>query len=225
VEGGQDTEVRETWSGAERRCPQCGTPVEEDQIVCVECGARLNLVYGRSPSPLIPGAIVGGVLLLAGVGLGIALSAISDDAETASRSAAPVASAPSTAKRPAATQPATQPPAKTQTTPVPAPAPSAIDRAGVEVAVLSGVGVSGIAKRTGKRVEAKGFGLGAVTNSAEPSEHSIVLYASGKRREAKEVGKTLGIDRFKAVDRANGRLSKGADVVVVIGGDRRGTRQ
>jgi hypothetical protein len=36
------------------------------------------------------------------------------------------------------------------------------------------------------------------------------------------VGKALGIDRVKALDPDNRRISKGADVVVVIGGDRRG---
>src|SRR5438067_177748 len=55
----------------ESRCPQCGTAVEEGQIVCVECGARLNLVYGKTPSPLLPAGIVGAVVLLAGIGLAI----------------------------------------------------------------------------------------------------------------------------------------------------------
>jgi hypothetical protein len=219
VEGGQSTEVRKTWSDSGRRCPQCGAAIEDGQIVCVECGARLNLVYGRSPSPLLPTAIVGGVILLAGVGLGIALSSIDDDAERASQGAAPVAARTTTAPT------ATQPPAETQTTPAtttPTPAPAGIDRAAVEVAVLSGTGVPGIAKRTGERVEAKGFDLGAVTNSSEPSPRSVVLFGAGKRREAREVGEALGIDRLDAIDPDNRRLAKGADVVVVIGGDRRG---
>jgi LytR cell envelope-related transcriptional attenuator len=219
LEQGYGTVVRET-PGTPERCPQCGTRVEGSPLVCVECGARLNLAYGKTPSPLLPAAIVGVVVLAAGVGLGIALGNISDESNTASKSAAPVASAPGTTERPKAQ---TQPAAPAATTPAaPAPAPGGLDRSKIEVSVLSGVGAPGIAKRTGTRVEGKGFQLGAVTNSAAPAPHSLVLYAPGKRREARDVGKALGIDRIQPLDLENERISKGAAVVVVVGGDRRG---
>src|SRR6478609_9313228 len=61
-------------------CPNCGEPAEAGQLMCLECGARLALDYQRPPSWRLPAAIVGIVLLLAGIGVAIALAAVTSDA-------------------------------------------------------------------------------------------------------------------------------------------------
>src|SRR4051812_47364658 len=80
-------------------CPNCGEPAESGQLMCLECGARLALDYQRPPSWRLPAAIVGIVLLLAGVGVAIALAAVTGDAEktTAAAPTQPVAAAPQSA--------------------------------------------------------------------------------------------------------------------------------
>ena len=167
---------------------------------------------------LLPAAITVSVAALFGVGFALWLSDVSDDAE-AGRGSAASARAPERegARKPAAKP---EPPA---TTPTPSPAPASkpsFAPADVEVSVLSGVGVPGAAKRTGKEVTREGFALGVVDNAAEPSAVSLVLYRAGQERAALAVSRQLGITQRKPVDRRNGRTAKDADVVVIVGGDR-----
>ena len=49
-----------------RVCPRCGAPAERGQLVCLECGARIALVYRRPPSWKMPVAITAVVALLLG---------------------------------------------------------------------------------------------------------------------------------------------------------------
>src|SRR3954470_10195696 len=80
-------------------CPNCGAPAEPGQLMCLECGSRLALDYQRPPSWRLPAAIVGIVLLLAGIGVAIALAAVTNDADktTAAVPTQPAAAAPQTA--------------------------------------------------------------------------------------------------------------------------------
>jgi hypothetical protein len=104
-------------------CPNCGAPADAGQLMCLECGSRLALGYQRPPSWRLPAAVVGIVLLIAGIGVAIALAAVTDNA-TKSTAAAPAQPAPAAA--PADTPPtASQPtPAPTASTPTPAPSDS-----------------------------------------------------------------------------------------------------
>jgi cytoskeletal protein RodZ len=95
-------------------CPNCGSPAQAGQLMCLECGARLALGYQRAPSWRLPAAIVGVVVLLAGIGVAIALAAVTSDAGKTT-AAAPTQSVPSTAA------PADTAPGSSQTTPAPAP--------------------------------------------------------------------------------------------------------
>jgi cell division septation protein DedD len=114
-------------------CPSCGAPADRGQLMCLECGSRLALAYRRPPSWRLPAAVVGFVLLIAGIGVVIALAAVTDDANKTT-AAAPTQSTPAQAAPadtpPAAPQPApaatgsTTTPAPTTATPTPAPAPS-----------------------------------------------------------------------------------------------------
>lgn len=108
-------------------CPNCGAPADRGQLMCLECGSRLALGYERPPSWRLPAAVVGFVLLIAGIGVAIALASVTDNA-TKTTAAAPTQPAPQNAPAdspPAASQPAaTPPPAPTTSTATPAPTSS-----------------------------------------------------------------------------------------------------
>src|SRR3954471_19623862 len=61
-------------------CPNCGAPADEGQLMCLECGSRLALGYQRPPSWRLPAAVIGVVLLIAGIGVAIALAGVTGDA-------------------------------------------------------------------------------------------------------------------------------------------------
>jgi cell division septation protein DedD len=105
-------------------CPNCGAPAEPGQLMCLECGSRLALGYKRPPSWRLPAAIIGVVLLIAGLGVAIALSAANDNASKTT-AAAPAQAAPAQSA-PADTPPtaSTPTPAPTSSTPTPAATPS-----------------------------------------------------------------------------------------------------
>ncbi len=67
--------------GNDTHCPSCGAPAERGQLVCLECGARIALVYRRPPSWKVPAAITALVAVLLGIAAVLAVSALSDDAE------------------------------------------------------------------------------------------------------------------------------------------------
>lgn len=105
-----------------------------------------------------------------------------------------------------------------------APEPSG-DQGGVvkgdiEVAILNGTAVAGLAAKVGGDVESNGYQLGAVTNSQTPADETQVFFQRGHEEEAKAVARTLGVDTVAVVDRDSSELAKGADVVVVVGEDR-----
>lgn len=100
-------------------CPNCGASAHPGQLMCLECGSRLALDYQRPPSWRLPAAIVGIVVLLAGIGIAIALLAVTNDSTPVA--ATPAQTAPAPAAAPADTAPTTPTPAPTASTPAPAP--------------------------------------------------------------------------------------------------------
>jgi hypothetical protein len=101
-------------------CPNCGAPADAGQLMCLECGGRLALDYQRAPSWRLPAAVVGVVVLLAGIGVAIALAAVTNDAARTT-AAAPTQPVPAAQSAPGDTPPttsqATPTPAATTTTP------------------------------------------------------------------------------------------------------------
>ena len=92
----------------------------------------------------------------------------------------------------------------------------------VTVAVLNGTTVPGLAKQVGDQVEAKGFRLGTVANTADQEQQraeSVVLFAPGHVREARAVNKRLGIGQREQIDAASQELAGDATVVVIAGAD------
>jgi len=68
-------------SEADVHCPRCGAGADRGQLVCLECGARIALVYRRPPSWRVPVAIIAVVALLLSGAAVAAVSALSDEAD------------------------------------------------------------------------------------------------------------------------------------------------
>jgi hypothetical protein len=90
----------------------------------------------------------------------------------------------------------------------------------VEVAVLNGTAVLGLAARVGDDLEANGYTVGAVTNSETPTDETVVLYEHGHEEEARVVARDLGVSVVQLIDPESRDVVQGADVVVVAGEDR-----
>jgi len=89
----------------------------------------------------------------------------------------------------------------------------------IEVTVLNGTSVVGLAAVFGDKVEAKGFELGAVTNSSSSFEESVVMFKRGHKPEARKVAKQLGIPKVQLMSGEIESVSAGADVALVVGED------
>jgi len=89
----------------------------------------------------------------------------------------------------------------------------------IEVTVLNGTSVAGLAATYGDKVEGKGFGLGAVSNTDQPYEASVVMFERGHKPEAKKVAKQLGFSELELMSSEVKAASEGADVAVVVGED------
>ncbi len=93
----------------------------------------------------------------------------------------------------------------------------------IEVTVLNGTAVEGLAGTYGDMVERRGFQLGAVTNSRSSFAESIVMFKPGDGREAHRVATALEISRVQPMTGEIASLSAGAPVAVVIGEDNAST--
>lgn len=89
----------------------------------------------------------------------------------------------------------------------------------IEVTVLNGTAVEGLAGTYGDKVEGKGFKLGAITNTSSSFEDSVVMFKRGHKPEARTVSKQLGISGMELLSPEIQTVSAGANVVVVVGED------
>ena len=89
----------------------------------------------------------------------------------------------------------------------------------IEVTVLNGTSVAGLAATYGDKVEGKGFGLGAVSNTDQPFEASVVMFERGHKPEARKVAKQLQISDLELMSPEVKTASAGANVAVVVGED------
>lgn len=108
----------------EANCPRCGASAERGQLVCLECGARIALVYRRPPSWKVPAAITAVVVLVLGAGAALAVAALSDEADRE------VAAAPPRPRQVATTSEERTTPAKSAKDTKEAPAADAIVQRG-----------------------------------------------------------------------------------------------
>jgi hypothetical protein len=93
----------------------------------------------------------------------------------------------------------------------------------IEVTVLNGTAVPGLAAKFGDKVEGKGFQLGAVTNSSTSFAESIVMFDRGHAPEARKVAKALSISQVKLMTPDIESVSGGAPVSVIVGEDNAAT--
>jgi LytR cell envelope-related transcriptional attenuator len=89
----------------------------------------------------------------------------------------------------------------------------------IEVTVLNGTSVVGLAATYGDKVEGKGFELGAVTNSNASFDTSVVMFERGHKPEAQKVAKQLQIQKVQLMNGEIEAVSAGAPVAVVVGED------
>ncbi len=89
----------------------------------------------------------------------------------------------------------------------------------IEVAVLNGTSTAGLAATFGDKVEGKDFELGAVSNTEQPFEVSVVMFERGHKPEAQKVAKQLQISKLQLMTGEVETASEGATVAVVVGED------
>ncbi|HET9676270.1 MAG TPA: LytR C-terminal domain-containing protein, partial [Solirubrobacterales bacterium] len=89
----------------------------------------------------------------------------------------------------------------------------------IEVSVLNGTAVPGLAATFGDKVEAKGFELGAVTNSSSSFSESVVMFKTGHKPEARKVAKQMQIKKLQPMNGEIESVSAGATVAVIVGED------
>jgi LytR cell envelope-related transcriptional attenuator len=89
----------------------------------------------------------------------------------------------------------------------------------IEVTVLNGTSVPGLAAEFGDKVEGKGFQLGAVTNSSTSFADSVVMFDRGHAPEAHKVAKLLGISQVRLMSADIESVSGDAPVSVIVGED------
>jgi LytR cell envelope-related transcriptional attenuator len=89
----------------------------------------------------------------------------------------------------------------------------------IEVAILNGTAVEGLAGSFGDMVESRGFQLGKVTNTSSAQEESVVMFKPGSGRAAHRVSTALDIAAVRPMTGEVARLGEGAPVAVVVGED------
>ncbi|MFL5901862.1 MAG: LytR C-terminal domain-containing protein [Solirubrobacterales bacterium] len=87
----------------------------------------------------------------------------------------------------------------------------------IEVAVLNGTAVPGLAATYGNKVERKGFQLGPVTNSSTSFTESVVMFKRGYAPEAHRVASALGISKVQLIDADIASVSGNAQVAAIVG--------
>jgi len=89
----------------------------------------------------------------------------------------------------------------------------------IEVSVLNGTAVPGLAATFGDKVEGKGFELGAVTNSSSSFSESVVMFKPGHKPEGRKVAKQMQIAKLRVMSGEIESVSAGAAVAVIVGED------
>jgi len=93
----------------------------------------------------------------------------------------------------------------------------------IEVTVLNGTAVPGLAATFGDMLEQRGFQLGDVTNSESSFAESVVMFEPNNGRAAHLVARALQVKRVRQMTSDIVAVSGGAPVSVVVGEDNAST--
>jgi hypothetical protein len=99
---------------------------------------------------------------------------------------------------------------------------AAVDRGGIEVAVLNTTSADGLGGRTSRQIEDAGYLPGDVESFLPEADQTVVMYQRGQERSAKRVARDLGDPQpaVQKIDRDVEEAVPTADVVVILGQDR-----
>ena len=97
---------------------------------------------------------------------------------------------------------------------------SVLDPSSIQVAVLNGTDVEGLAGNFGDMIDERGYSLGAITNSPTNFEQSVVMFRPGFKPEAQRVARELNIREVRPMGNAIAEASASAKVAVIIGEDK-----
>ena len=87
----------------------------------------------------------------------------------------------------------------------------------IEVTVLNGTAVPGLAARYGGKIQRKGFKLGVVSNSSSSFAASTVMFKRGRSSEARLVAREMGIGQVQPMTPEVSSVSAGAPVSLIVG--------
>jgi hypothetical protein len=153
--------------------------------------------------------IVGGVLAVAVVVLVLVLTVFNGSSNTSKPNT--IGNAPATT---------TNSPSKTGSN---ATKTQPISRGDVNVAVLNGTTIPGLAREVGTKLQTAGFKLGTVTNAPDQARSAtVVAYQPGHINEARVVARLIhvGSDAVKPIDQSTAVVAgQDAFVVVTVGAD------
>ena len=168
---------------------------------------------GRSTGKVL-GIVAGVVLGVAVVGFGATQLLGGDDAPAPSNTVGETVAEPA-----AGSGSASEEAARTSTTASGGNAPSSVN-----VAVLNGTTVTGLAAEIAQQIEQAGYVRGTVTNSPDQSRSAtIVSFREGSRSDALKVAQQIGVgeDAVQPLDPSDAvTAGEDADVVVIVGADR-----
>lgn len=89
----------------------------------------------------------------------------------------------------------------------------------IDVTVLNGTAVTGLASDYGDKVERKGFQLAEVGNSSSTFGASVVMFKRGHKPEAEKVANRLSITKLQLMSAEIEGVSTEASVAVIVGED------
>lgn len=92
----------------------------------------------------------------------------------------------------------------------------------IEVAVLNGTAVAGLASQVGQQVREDGFQLGPITNTETPVDTTTVMFDQGAQEQAQAVAAELQVGTVEPMSAEIQGIAEGAPVAVVVGEDRAG---
>jgi len=97
--------------------------------------------------------------------------------------------------------------------------PAALKPGEIEVTVLNGTAVPGLAGTYGDKVEGKGYKLDEIGNTSTSFVESAVMFQRGHAPEARRIAGALGIPKLRLMTSDIVSASGGAPVVVIVGED------